>query len=283
MQENSSVHRIDARDQLSPLHRTDVRDQLSSQDRCKRQALFTGQMQETSSILSPKDRCKRAALSSFQEIDARDQLSTQGRCKRPPALSSPQDRCKRPAHSTVQMQETSSLHRTDARDQLSPQYRCKRPALSTGQMQETSFLHRKDARDQLSPLHRTDARDKLSPQDRCKRQVLSSQTDRSALSIMLDKDVRPFHRIDTDLMCTMDQIQEIISVRMDRHKVNSVHRIRYKRSALSEWVDTSSILCIGSDTRDQLWPHCSENPNYAFPEMKLRGLVPNSYSTFMFL
>ncbi len=65
---------------------------------------------------------------------------------------------------------------------------------------------------------------------------------------------------------------------MGRHKVNSVHRIRYKISALSELVDTKSILCIGSDTRDQLWPHCTKNQIYAFPEMKLRGLVPNSYS-----
>ncbi len=24
-------------------------------------------------------------------------------------------------------------------------------------------------------------------------------------------------------------------------------------------------------------PHCNENPIYVFPEMKLRGLVPNSY------
>jgi hypothetical protein len=27
-----------------------------------------------------------------------------------------------------------------------------------------------------------------------------------------------------------------------------------------------------------LWhPHCTENPIYVFPEMKLRDLVPNSY------
>jgi hypothetical protein len=24
--------------------------------------------------------------------------------------------------------------------------------------------------------------------------------------------------------------------------------------------------------------HCTENPFYVFPEMKLRGLIPNSYS-----
>jgi hypothetical protein len=24
-------------------------------------------------------------------------------------------------------------------------------------------------------------------------------------------------------------------------------------------------------------PYCNENPIYAFPEMKLRGLIPNSY------
>ncbi len=28
--------------------------------------------------------------------------------------------------------------------------------------------------------------------------------------------------------------------------------------------------------------HCTENPIYVFPEMKLRGLIPNSY-TFMYL
>jgi hypothetical protein len=180
--------------------------------------------------------------SSLHKTDAREQLSTQGRCKRP-ALSYTQDRCKRPALFTGQMQEASSpqdtckrpalssLQRTDAGYQLSPQDRCKRQALSS--------------------LHKTDARDKLCPQDRCKRQVLSSQTDRSALSIMLDKEVGSFHRINMYFgSVTRDQL-----CRMDRHKVNSVHRIRYKRSALSEWINTKSILCIRSDTRDQLCPN----------------------------
>jgi hypothetical protein len=27
----------------------------------------------------------------------------------------------------------------------------------------------------------------------------------------------------------------------------------------------------------RFWTHCTENPIYVFPEMKLRGLVPNSY------
>jgi hypothetical protein len=61
----SSLQETDARDQLSPqdrckisalssLHRTDARDQLALQDRCKRPALSTGQMQETSSLLTDR-------------------------------------------------------------------------------------------------------------------------------------------------------------------------------------------------------------------------------------
>jgi hypothetical protein len=31
------------------------------------------------------------------------------------------------------------------------------------------------------------------------------------------------------------------------------------------------------DTKKKTVPYCTENPIYVFPEMKLRGLVPNSY------
>jgi hypothetical protein len=100
-------------------------------------------MQETSFLLSPKNRCKRPALStrqmqetsSLHKTDASDQLYplSKGQMQENSSLLSPRDRCKRPALSTRQMKEISSL--------LSPQDRCKRLA---GQMQETS---RTDARD----------------------------------------------------------------------------------------------------------------------------------------